>query len=90
LNECNEQKVRKIARFLETLSIIATDADVALNIYLFSRHYSHITIKKKLKLIVKEKEEHEKDINVYVQDKLTIRDVEIERDILEKTSDIFM
>lgn len=82
--------MRKVVKFLETLSIIVTDADVVLNICLFSRHYSHITIKKKLKLIVKEEEKHEKNINLYVQDKLTIRDVKIEQDILEKTSDIFM
>ncbi len=90
LNECNEQEVRKVVEFLETLSIIATDADVALNICLFSRYYPHITVKKKLELIVKEEKEHEEDIRIYVQDKLTIRDVEIERGILEKASGIFM
>lgn len=90
LNECNEQEIRKVVNFLETLNIIAIDVDVNINICLFSRHYPHISIKKKLKLMMKERIEHDEDINLYVQDKLTIKNVEIEREILEKAFDIFM
>ena len=90
LDECNEPEVRKVVEFLESLSIYAVDADVALNICLSSRHYPTVSMKKRLELVVEKREEHGGDISIYVRDKLTERDEEIEKGILDKASGIFM
>ena len=90
LDECNEPEVRKVVEFLELLSIYAIDANVALHICLSSRHYPTVSMKKRLELVVEEEKEHAGDISIYVRDKLTERDKEIEKDILNKASGIFM
>jgi len=41
-------------------------------------------MKKKLELVVEEKEEHDEDIAIYVRDKLTKRDEEIEKGIFRR------
>ncbi|KAH8672131.1 hypothetical protein BGZ60DRAFT_430550 [Tricladium varicosporioides] len=87
LDECNEPEVRKVVSFLESLSI---NAKTSLNICLSSRHYPNVHMKKTLELIVEKKKEHDKDISIYVRDKLTERDEEIEKGILDKASGIFM
>lgn len=90
LDECSELDVREVVKFLEELSINAVGANVTLNICLSSRHYPNISMKKRLELVVEEKEEHDEDIAIYVRDKLTKRDEEIEKGILKKASGIFM
>ena len=90
LDECNEPDVRGVVKFLKELSINAVGANVTLNIYLSSRYYPTISMKKRLELVVEEEKEHNEDIAIYVRDKLTKQDVEIEKGILEKASGVFM
>ena len=82
--------MREVVKFLEELSINATGANVTLNICLSSRHYPTISIKKRLELVVEDEKEHDKDIAIYIYNKLTKRDEEIEKGILEKASGVFM
>ncbi|PVH70777.1 hypothetical protein DL98DRAFT_504258, partial [Cadophora sp. DSE1049] len=90
LDECSEQDVLDIVRFLEEMSINAVGANVTLNICLSSRYYPAISMKKKIDLDLEEKQEHDEDIAVYVRGNLTSGDDEIEKRILEKASGVFM
>ncbi|KAN0066790.1 Ankyrin repeat-containing domain protein [Elaphomyces granulatus] len=90
LDECSELHVRDVVKFLEDLSINAAGSDVTLNICLSSRHYPTISMKKNLELVVEEKKEHDEDIARYVCDNLTKRDKDVEKEILEKASGVFM
>ncbi|KAL6886900.1 ankyrin repeat-containing domain protein [Trichoderma evansii] len=90
LDECEESRVRDVVEFLEQLSIKAVSAGVTLNICLSSRYYPRIGIKKHLELVVEEPSEHNEDTIIYTRDNLTIRDNEIEKELLEKASGIFM
>jgi len=90
LDECREQHVRDVVKFLEELSIRAVHAKTILHVCLSSRHYPHISIAKYQELVVEKREEHNEDISIYVRYHLTKRDEEIERGVLEKASGIFM
>ncbi|RYP04574.1 hypothetical protein DL764_004382 [Monosporascus ibericus] len=90
LDECNEQAVRDVVGFLESLSIHAVQAGFELRICLSSRHYPNISMKKTLELTVEKSKEHRRDIATYVREKLRIRDYAIEAEIQKKADGIFM
>ncbi|KAL7918350.1 ankyrin repeat-containing domain protein [Trichoderma austrokoningii] len=90
LDECEETHVRDVVGLLETLSDKATNAGVTLNICLSSRHYPHIGMRKHLELVVEQTSEHDEDIFIYTRDNLAINDKEIEKELLEKASGVFM
>jgi hypothetical protein len=90
LDECNEPEARDVVSFLESLSVNAIDAKNILNICLSSRYYPNISIKRTLELLVEEETEHDQDIIKYVQRKLRVTDKEIEKELLQKASHIFM
>jgi hypothetical protein len=90
LDECNELEVRKVISFLELLSKNAVSAKTSLNICLSSRHYPHISMERRLELTVEWEKGHDRDIALYVQHKLKIRDKEIEEELLRKAANIFM
>jgi hypothetical protein len=90
LDECNNQSVRDVVSFLETLSIAAVEAGVTLRICLSSRHYPNVSMRKTLELIVEASGEHERDIATYIAQKLGGRDDFLNARVREKAGGIFM
>ncbi|PTB38432.1 hypothetical protein M441DRAFT_94481, partial [Trichoderma asperellum CBS 433.97] len=90
LDECSESQMRDVVEFLEELSTIACNAKSTVNICLSSRHYPHIAMKKHLELVIEKTSEHDEDIIIYIRDKLTNRDEQIEKQLLQKASGIFL
>ncbi|KAJ9650855.1 hypothetical protein H2198_009842, partial [Neophaeococcomyces mojaviensis] len=68
-----EDDVRQMISFLVDLSERALTLNPSFNlrICLSSRHYPHISIKKGLSLVVEKQPEHDRDIDMYVRQKLT-------------------
>ena len=90
LDECNEAEIRSVVSILEDLSIAATGSKSLLNICLSSRHYPTINMQKKCELIVEAQLEHNRDIVIYVKDKLKVSDAMIEKELLSKAQSIFL
>ncbi|KAK6444380.1 hypothetical protein FP744_10000628 [Trichoderma asperellum] len=90
LDECSESQMRDVVEFLEELSTIAYTAKAAVSICLSSRHYPHIGMKRHMELVVEKTSEHDEDIIIYIRDKLTNRDGQIEKELLQKASGIFL
>ena len=90
LDECNESEVRDVVSFLEMLSSAAIGSETSLSICLSSRHYPTISMRKMLELVVETRAEHDRDIAIYVQDKLKMRDEHIESELLRKAAGVFM
>lgn len=90
LDECEEAHVRDAVGLLEELSIKALGVGLPLNICLSSRHYPHIGMRKHLKLEIEKMKGHKEDIRMYTWGNLTIKDEEIEDELLEKASGVFM
>ncbi|KAK4038554.1 hypothetical protein C8A01DRAFT_47879 [Parachaetomium inaequale] len=72
LDEYDDRGVRDIIGFLESLSIDAVQARITLRIYLSSRHYPN----------VKASVEYERDITIYVEEKLKGYDNEIKAKVV--------
>ncbi|KAK6540912.1 hypothetical protein TWF694_008296 [Orbilia ellipsospora] len=91
LDECDETDVRRVVSFLERLSLASMNSTgTSLRICLSSRHYPTISMRKNLDLILEQKQEHTRDIRVYVRDKLKLKDTRIRAGVLEKADGIFM
>jgi ankyrin repeat protein len=90
LDECDESEVRDVVSFLERLSLAAIGSETSLGICLSSRHYPTISMGKMLELVVEQRAEHDRDISIYVQDKLKMRDETTESELLQKANGIFM
>ena len=89
LDECSELEVRQLVSFIEELSVAAAQSRTTLYIFLSSRHYPTISMKKNIELTV-ESPEHDKDIAIYIKDKLLVKDVTIELALIRKAKGIFM
>ncbi|KAH8880199.1 hypothetical protein GQ53DRAFT_617953, partial [Thozetella sp. PMI_491] len=90
LDECNDDEVRAVVKFLEKLSTKAVQVGVHLKVCLSSRHYPKVTIKKTLELTVETREGHKNDIAIYVDQSLTMADDDIKAEIMKKANGIFM
>lgn len=90
LDECEQQDVREVVSFIESLSIIAAQIGVTLRICLSSRHYPTIGIKRGLELTMEMSQKHGDDIEIYIEEKLRISNNEIMREIWNKANGIFM
>ncbi|KAI0112085.1 hypothetical protein GGR51DRAFT_507943 [Nemania sp. FL0031] len=90
LDECNEEHVRDVVSFLESLSVKAIQVGVKLRICLSSRHYPRVSMRKTLEITVERREEHGEDIDTYVGEKLLIDNRDIKRQVREKAEGIFM
>ena len=90
LDECDDSEVRKVVMFLEELSLEASASKTILSICLSSRHYPAISMKIMSQLVVERNVEHDRDITIYVKDKLRARDPAIEIELLEKAGGISM
>ncbi|KAH3950978.1 hypothetical protein HBI56_087340 [Parastagonospora nodorum] len=96
LDECEEQQVRDMISFFESVGEIASKASLGHNFHICfsSRHYPHITIKKSLELILSVQAEHNLDISNFIECELKIGSGRIAQQIRsilqEKASGIFM
>ncbi|EGR45373.1 uncharacterized protein TRIREDRAFT_68618, partial [Trichoderma reesei QM6a] len=92
LDECEEDHVRDMIRFFETVgeSITAGTFRVCFS----SRHYPHITISKGLGLVLESQEGHTQDITSYIDSELMIgREAlatQLRTELREKAGGIFM
>ncbi|KAK8923034.1 Ankyrin repeat domain-containing protein 50 [Metarhizium anisopliae] len=94
LDECDEDQIRDMISFFESLSQTTTPAGISFRVCFSSRHYPHISIKKGLNLILEGHEGHRQDIVNYVDSELTIGHsrlaAQIRVDLREKASGDFM
>lgn len=90
LDECNEDEIREVAKWLESCSTNALHAGVMLRVCLSSRHYPNVSIKKSLQLTVENNAAHEADIAKYIGEELIIRHNYLEGRIKRKAGGIFM
>ncbi|GKZ87351.1 hypothetical protein AnigIFM59636_003769 [Aspergillus niger] len=94
LDECEEEEVRAMIDFIQSLGEHAISSRVQLHVCFSSRHYPHITIEKGLELILEDQEGHADDIARYLHSELKIgrskQAEEIRREIHEKASGIFL
>ncbi|KAF5137383.1 Ankyrin repeat domain-containing protein 50 [Metarhizium anisopliae] len=94
LDECDEDQIRDMISFFESLIITTTSAGINFRVCFSSRHYPHISIKKGLDLILEGHEGHRQDIVNYVDSELTIGHsrlaAQIRADLQEKASGVFM
>ncbi|KID95301.1 Pfs, NB-ARC and Ankyrin domain protein, partial [Metarhizium majus ARSEF 297] len=94
LDECDEDQIRDMISFFESLSQTTTPAGIRFRVCFSSRHYPHISIKRGLNLILEGHEGHRQDIVNYVDSELTIGHsrlaAQIRADLQEKASGVFM
>lgn len=90
LDECEEQDVRDMVRFLNGLVCTGN----RLYICFASRHYPHITLETGLHIILEEQDKHQDDIITYLEGSLRIGhqpdSQKIRSEIQEKASGVFM
>lgn len=90
IDECEEQSVFLLVKFLESLSTHAARHGFALKICISGRHYPYIDKAKSLQLIVEEQKEHEKDIARYIDQELVTSDVFIRTEVQRKAKCTFI
>ncbi|KAH0538032.1 hypothetical protein FGG08_005344 [Glutinoglossum americanum] len=94
LDECEENEVRKMVEFLESLAEAALSSGTSLNICLSSRHYPHISIQNGIQLDIDRQGGHDNDISTYVQSKFKApaskQMDDIKAEILSRASGVFL
>jgi ankyrin repeat protein/nucleoside phosphorylase len=96
LDECenNEDQVREMVEFFETLGECAVKNKIRLLVCFSSRHYPHITIDKCVELTLETQQGHSEDITKYLNSKLKVgRSKLVEQikiDVLEKSQGVFL
>ncbi|KAK8093000.1 hypothetical protein PG999_014587 [Apiospora kogelbergensis] len=94
LDECPESEVREMVSSFSHLGRVAVSAGQQFKVCFSSRHYPHITIDKKLELVLEQDEGHGEDISNYVASELRIGETrladEIRHTVQTKSSGIFM
>lgn len=96
LDECDQDQIRDMIQFLDTLGQLARVTGSSLNICLASRHYPHITLRDGLGLIVvlENEQSHAADISAYINNKLLIGQSKlankIRTELQAKASGVFM
>ncbi|KAK8071198.1 hypothetical protein PG997_011401 [Apiospora hydei] len=94
LDECPEAEVREMVQSFSHLGQLAVSAGHRFKVCFSSRHYPHVTIDKKIELILEEQDGHGEDISHYVASELKIGQSklanEIRQTVQAKSSGIFM
>jgi hypothetical protein len=94
LDECEEDQIREMVAFLESLGQTGVSSQIRLRVCFSSRHYPTITIEKGVELILEGQEGHQQDIANYLHSELKAgrsRLVDqIIDEILERASGIFL
>ena len=94
LDECDEDQVRDMVRFLERIGRLAMSKSASFRVCFSSRHYPHITVRNGLQLVLEGHEGHTQDITSYIKTELMIGHGSIAQqvrvELQEKASGIFM
>jgi hypothetical protein len=94
LDECEEQQIRDMIRFFDRVGERTASAGIGFQICFSSRHYPHITIQKRLSLVLEGQEGHSQDITNYLESELKIGQSKIAQQIRielqDKASGVFM
>ncbi|KAF5638089.1 ankyrin 3 [Fusarium sp. NRRL 52700] len=94
LDECDESEIRCMVSSFKSLGNMSAAEGVSFQVCLASRHYPHITMPKKIELVLEGQEGHEQDIISYLDSELEIGESklanEIRAQIKEKASGVFM
>ena len=94
LDECNERQIRDMISFFEHVSLSNDSGCIRFHICFSSRYYPHITIRKRLQLILEGQEGHTQDMTNYTESELkighgkTAKQIRIE--LQEKAAGIFL
>ncbi|RKK76571.1 hypothetical protein BFJ69_g6776 [Fusarium oxysporum] len=94
LDECDESEIRSMVSSFKNLGNLSAAEGVSFQVCLASRHYPHITMPKKIELVLEGQEGHDQDIISYLDSELEIGDSklaqEVRSQIKEKASGVFM
>ncbi|KAJ4050075.1 hypothetical protein NW756_006734 [Fusarium oxysporum] len=94
LDECDESEIRSMVSSFKNLGNLSAAEGVSFQVCLASRHYPHITMPKKIELVLEGQEGHDQDIISYLDSELEIGDSklaqEVRAQIKEKASGVFM
>jgi hypothetical protein len=94
LDECEEHQIRDMISFFEHVGELAVSAGIKFQVCFSSRHYPHITIRKRLELVLEGQEGHNQDITNYLNSELKIGysmvAKQVRMELQEKASGIFM
>lgn len=94
LDECDENQVRAMVDFFETLGDDATRNGIRFYVCFSSRHYPYVTIRHGRRLVLEEQSGHDQDLEIYVHDRLKIGQFSFPEDvrnrILQKAAGVFM
>ena len=94
LDEGDEDDIRGMIGYFEDLAQLAVASGVRVRICLSSRHYPHITVQRGFSLVLEDQAAHDRDIELYVEQKLrghrSRQMEEIRKEILRKASGIFL
>ncbi|KAI1025080.1 hypothetical protein LB504_009748 [Fusarium proliferatum] len=94
LDECDESEIRSMVSSFKSLGKVGAEDGVSFRVCFASRHYPHITIPKKVEIVLEGQEGHEQDIISYLDSELEIGESklanEIRAQIKEKASGVFM
>jgi ankyrin repeat protein len=97
LDECEEDQVREMVAFFESLGHLAVLSQIRFCVCFSSRHYPHISIDKSVQLILEGQEGHQQDMANYLHSELKAGRSkgnelieQIKAEILERASGIFL
>ncbi|KAF4953595.1 hypothetical protein FGADI_5931 [Fusarium gaditjirri] len=94
LDECDESEIRSMVSSFRSLGNLSADEGISFQVCLASRHYPHITMAKKIELVLEGQVGHEQDIISYLDSELQIGNSklanEIRAQVKEKASGVFM
>ncbi|KAF5675097.1 ankyrin 3 [Fusarium circinatum] len=94
LDECDESEIRSMVSSFKSLGTLSAAEGISFHVCLASRHYPHITMPKKIELVLERQEGHGQDIISYLDSELEIGDSklaqEVRAQIKEKASGVFM
>ncbi|KAF5599103.1 ankyrin 3 [Fusarium pseudocircinatum] len=94
LDECDESEIRDMVSSFKSLGNLSAAEGISFQVCLASRHYPHITMPKKIELVLEGQEGHEQDIISYLDSELEIGNGklahEVRDQIKEKASGVFM
>ncbi|KAL2203592.1 hypothetical protein CC79DRAFT_1324470 [Sarocladium strictum] len=94
LDECDEAQVREMLEYFRNLVKSAWDAGREVRVCFASRPYPHVTFDDAVFLDLSQQPEHIRDIETYINDRLTIEGAigaaEIRRKLLMKAAGVFM
>ncbi|KAL2863375.1 uncharacterized protein BJX67DRAFT_390638 [Aspergillus lucknowensis] len=94
LDECDKEEVRDMLSFFEQLGDLVACKQIRLLVCFSSRHYPHIMIENKIKLVLEDQDGHWQDISNYVHSELKAgrsnQTQLIKDEVISRSSGIFL